>query len=275
MPKIIDALTAEQRLVIEARLENEKVAIATGTPIPTIVTVCDCGAEVFVRAPLLPDAKTVCKGCAKAAAKGKPGAVIKHRVARHVPRVVCEPEELAAADAKAKQRRKVDIQHTTDPALGEVLREAVAKAEANRVKAADKAIKAARKEKEKADRLAIAEEQVSRKVVPGFTSHGVAVPDLDMTANGWDETPTAVIRSPYNKVLHRSGQPLLNSEMTTFAVLVKVHKKLSKNRVEAPVDKPKKKQKTDKGAAAMARKIEALMGVGMTRKQALKFLDEH
>lgn len=66
------------------------------------------------------------------------------------------------------------------------------------------------------------------------------VPALDFSEiSNLDEAPSSKVRSPYNKVLHSQGEPLLDPEATTYRVLRKVHKRLWKAArvaVEMPKD---------------------------------------
>lgn len=96
-------------------------------------------------------------------------------------------------------------------------REAALKVEADR-EARDAALKAQDRAK-----------YGKRKVWMGeFLVKGVTVPALDFTEVGLDEEVPPKVRSPYNKVLHAIGEPILEREGTTYRTLRKAHKRLWK-----------------------------------------------
>jgi len=189
----------------------------------------------------------------------------------------------------------VNIDAIPSAQLGETIKRAererlAADLPAKRKKAKDKAAKSekAQVKAKKAARKA----QTSLGVLPALTFGKVEIPALDVTAiDDMNEIPGKAARSPYNKVLHGMGEPLLPTkdepgigvEACRWADLVSLHQRFAAlQEAHAGIDEAtqREKRKGKKQAQIAApidlserTKVEAIMAaVGCSEKKARKIL---
>lgn len=135
----------------------------------------------------------------------------------------------------------IDLSQYSDAELASLAiqaRQHLLAARAEKVKKNSKKAKAKRAKKERKDKaLKDAERQAAKGLLlPGFIKFGIEVPDLDLREANLNELAGAKARSPYNKLLYRTGGALLNKEVTTLAELADVHRRLALGTtIEEPV----------------------------------------
>lgn len=261
-----------------------------GATVQTIVLKCEanwlgasCGTTITVVDRPVPEERAhlprlrVCATCAKAMTAGKTGRVIA-RPALSLPGgpavVVTNTKEAPVGQVNLSTMSPAEVgEAVTDAArqtIAEALPEKRKKAKAKKAKK-DKAAKKA-KRKERAD--------LANLVLPGFTAKKVEVPDLDLSAiDSVDEVVPSDVRSPYNKVLYRTGQSTLDKDTTTWKVLAGIHQELANGAQPSPT-KPKKAKKGKPQIAAHVdmteqERIQTLRDTfGVDKKTARRMLAE-
>lgn len=175
----------------------------------------------------------VCTPCGKARTKGKKGVLVYVRpdveaddLDAHFaanPDKITTHEETPVPQVDLTELSNAEFSELALKARDHMIAEKEAALPAKRKKAKKKEAKRIAKD----EAMKVREREERNRVLPGFTIHKVEVPALDLSEQtSLNEAPSPKVRSPYNKALHRSGEPLLDPETTTYAVLVKTHEYL-------------------------------------------------
>lgn len=234
----------------------------------------------------------ICRDCARIraleAARTQRNVLTVRRttVARHQPRVTDGIKHPVTIQTPVqKESDVIDLDNSSDAEFGASVRESLRTEIASEIPAKRKKAKKKLAKAEAKKEVLKKRDRATRRgvVLPEFTLHGVTVPALDLSdVTDMGEVVSAKQRSPYNKVLHRNGEPLLPAgdkddpiaPVATYADVAEVHKRLS----GVEPKKAKKGQRLvahlDVDAPAKDVRVQALMEAmpHLSKKQAKAIL---
>lgn len=216
----------------------------------------------------------VCEPCGKARAAGKRGILVHHKpqVAKHQPRTKDGIDQPVEVKHIIEKEHDMDLSKYSAPQLAKLIEQATEIMRAKRAEDLAPSVKAAvaeRVEDAKVDQQRLEEDRASRSglVLPGLEVKGVVIPPLDMSEiTDLGLVMSAKQRSPYNKALYRTGQPLIEADKATYGDIAKVHESLleASEPVEVKVEETKaepapKAKKAKKAKAPKVTKVTAVV----------------
>jgi hypothetical protein len=228
-PKVVDLppVTTINGVDVDLRGDgrHETTCADCATPIEVEIKPEGVGLDVLTSMPRV----AVCLPCGEKRVQGKRGVVIytkpetKEEVELDLTKY--SKAEWAALAVEARERALAE-KAAALPAQREAAMQAKAAADAE-----ERALKAEERAKFGKRKAWMGPFTIYRPTGKGAFDHtdGRDVPALDFTEVELDELVPAKVRSPYNKVLHLLGEPLLDKEETTYRVLRKVHRHLWKH----------------------------------------------
>lgn len=254
----------------------------------------DCDEDILVRADVPAHLAGqprvfVCADCAKARTRGKSGTVHRRpRVARQPWRTEATPEETARAHAALNpepaptqhpSQKETPMHHPnlstmSDAELGALVRQQMAAQAAAQVseRAEAEAAAAAERERRVAKRHAFEGAYYASEPLPEFVvDRSLTVPEFDQE-QPMHELASSTDRSPYNKARFRlAGEPALDPETTTYAVLAAEHLRLlelarEKAAAKATTKAAAKPKKAKKGKAKRAKQEQMVALVDPSRQ---------
>lgn len=228
---LLDPEVVKQMQVIAAQVDGSQPARPTSTDEIDIdpqsealieASCFDCHTDILVEpsVPTEAEGKTrrfVCAECLKARlqamdAQRNVEVIRRARTVKHQPRITDHVDHPVVVRTTTKENDMIDLDTMSSNDLADLMREAMRVLAGRKMAEAKPVVEAQRAEEEVAFKEAVAVEQEARRSYfdEGFTFMKVEVPDLDLRdVSNVNEIVSGKVRSAYNKMRHRNGEPLL------------------------------------------------------------------